>query len=71
LYSGPSAASSFKVFLKGITPVTQVIETERSQVRVVQDGIGGPVGAGAEGRGGGRLQARQRRQIGDGEKFIT
>jgi len=51
--------------------VTQVIETEGSQVRVVQDGIGGALGAGAEGGAGGRLQARQRPQIGDGEKFIT
>jgi len=68
---GPRASSVLKVLLQGIAPVAQVIQAERSEVRVVQDGIGGAVGAGAEGRGGGRLQARQRRQIGDGEKFIT
>ena len=36
----------------------QVIQAERSEVRVVQDGIGGPLRAGAEGGAGGRLQAR-------------
>jgi len=49
-----------RVLLQGVAPVTQVIETEGSQVRVVQDGIGGALGAGAEGRAGGRLQARDR-----------
>jgi len=39
--------------------MADVTQAERSEVRVVQDGIGGPLGAGAEGGAGRRLQARR------------
>ena len=52
--------------------MAEVIETEGSQVGVVQDGIvGGAVGAGAEGGAGGRLQARlEATQLEDGRDTL-
>jgi hypothetical protein len=71
LRSGRCASSVQKVLFQGVSPVPQVIETEGSEVRVVQDGVGGAAGADSAERLFRRPGKREIRQLVSSQLLVS